>query len=62
VRDPLQRRELLGADAAAAGRHLHLLVPAEQGRGTVEIVDLGDAFLQLGQGGVGHRRKPTGTP
>ena len=30
VRDPPERRQLLGADAGAARRHHHLLVPAEQ--------------------------------
>ena len=57
MRDPLDRGELLGPDAAAAGRHLHLLVPAEQRRRAVEILDLGDALLQLCKCGL-HRAEP----
>jgi hypothetical protein len=46
VRETLERRQLLGANRRTAWRHLHLLVPAEQRRGAVEIVDLADALLQ----------------
>ena len=50
VRQPLERRQLLRPDTGAAGRHLHLLVPAEQRRRAVEIVDLADALLQACEG------------
>ena len=51
VGDPVERRELLGADAGASGRHLDLLVPAEERRRAVEILDLADALCQLCEGG-----------
>src|SRR5918994_2616085 len=57
VREPAHRRQLLGANARTAGRHLHLLVPAEQRRGPVEIVDLADPLLQ-GRERRFHARKP----
>ena len=56
VRDPPDRGQLLGADGAAARRHLHLLIPAEQRRRAIEILDLGDALLQFRHGL--HRREP----
>ena len=52
VGDPVDGRQLFGADAGTAGRHLHLLVPAEKGRRAVEILDLADALLELGEGGL----------
>ena len=52
VRDPVEGRELLGPDAGASGRHLDLLVPAEERRRAVEILDLADALFQLREGGV----------
>ena len=52
VRDPVEGRELLGADAGASGRHLDLLVPAEERRRAVEILDLADALLAVGEGGI----------
>ena len=52
VRDPAEGRELLGADAGASGRHLDLLVPAEERRRAVEILDLADALLEVGEGGA----------
>ncbi len=54
VRKTLERRQLLRTDARAAGRHLHLLVPAEQRRRAVEIVNLADALLQACEGRL-HR-------
>ena len=60
VRDPPDRGELLGADAAAAGRHLHLLVPGEQRLRVLEIGDLADAFLQVCERGL-HDLEPTRT-
>jgi hypothetical protein len=61
VREPLQGRELLGANSCSAGRHLHLLVPAEERRRPIEILDLGDALLQLGERGF-HGRNRTLQP
>jgi hypothetical protein len=58
VRDPVESRELLRANACPAGRHLHLLVPAEERRRSVEIVDLRDPFLQLCEGSA-HRMETT---
>ena len=50
VREPLERRQLLRPNTRSAGRHLHLLIPAEQRRRAVEIVDLADALLQACEG------------
>jgi hypothetical protein len=47
VRDLVERRQLLPADRAAAGRHHHGLVPEEHLQGPAQVVDLGQAGLQL---------------
>src|SRR5829696_5598901 len=61
VGEAVERRQLLCAHACSAGRHLGLLVPAEQCRGTIEIVDLADPLLQ-GPNRRCHRREPIGSP
>jgi hypothetical protein len=57
VRDPAERRELLRPDAAAAGRHLHLLIPGEEPTRLLQVVDLRQALLQLSVGLV-HAAQP----
>ena len=47
VRDPVERRQLLPADRAAARRHHHGLVPEQHLQGPAQVVDLGQACLQL---------------
>ena len=57
MREPPERRRAARRAPAAARRHLHLLVPAEERRRPLEIVDLGDALLELRERGR-HRRVP----
>ncbi len=47
VRDPVQRRALLGARVGARRRHLRLLVPGEEARGLLEVVDLAQPAPEL---------------
>ena len=47
VRDSVQRRPLLRADIGAARRHLRLLVPREDARRLLDVVDLGQSPPQL---------------
>ena len=49
--------ELLRAHLAAARRHVHLLIPAEERACPLEIVDLVDALLELRERGR-HGRVP----
>jgi hypothetical protein len=44
-----QGRKLLGPGLDAGGRHVGLLVPLEHGRGAVEVGDLRQDLLQVGQ-------------
>ena len=61
VREPLQRRHLVGAMAGAGSRHHGLLVPREEARNLGEVRDLGQPLLQLLER-VRHRRHPSGLP
>jgi len=61
VRDPPDRRQLFRTDCGAAGRHHHVLVPAEQGGRLDEIGDLGEAPPQLVEHGLAHNEKPIST-
>ena len=58
VRDPADGGHHLGAQRRTAGRHHHVLVPAEQGRRLHEIGDLGEAPPQLVERGLTHDEKP----
>ncbi len=49
VREPAQHRDLAGARAGAAVRHVGGLIPVEQAAGRLEIADLGEAALELGE-------------
>jgi hypothetical protein len=60
VRDPVERRALLGTRCRAARRHLRLLVPREEAGGLVEIVDLAHAAAELVEA-VAHERSLTGS-
>ncbi len=55
VRDTVERRALLGARLCPARRHLRLLVPGEDARGLLHVMDLGETPLEvvetIGQGG-----------
>ncbi len=56
VGEPVERGDLLGADAAAARGHLDLLVPGEDRAGLLEILDRRQALLQLQVGRI-HRAR-----
>ena len=47
VRQPVERRGLLGAQAGSARRHEHLLIPVEQVGRTGEVDNLAQTLLQL---------------
>jgi len=49
-------RHLLGPDLGAAGRHHHVLVPAEQRGGLDEIRDLRQPHPELVEGGLAHEK------
>ena len=57
VRDPSQRREVIGPMVGSGRRHHRLLVPTEHPADPVEIGDLAEPFLQLLQG-LTHGRAP----
>src|SRR5215210_6275625 len=54
LRQSADRRDGLGASLRASGRHHHALVPEEQHRRSVEVGDLGKAFLQSLEGRLCH--------
>ena len=61
VRDPADRRECFGPSRVTAGRHRHLLIPAEHASRTREIRDLGEALTERAKvrvhlGGLYRRR------
>ena len=59
VDDPAERRERLRAGGRALRRHRRPLIPAQHAERPLEIVDLREAQLQLGEGVV-HREEPNG--
>ena len=57
VRDPADRRELLGANCGPAPRHHHLLVPRQQRHRLAEVADLLQPPLQLLERRTTHGRE-----
>ena len=59
VHEAGERRGGLGAGGRALRRHHRALVPAEHAECALEVVDLGEALLQLRECRI-HGRKPSG--